>query len=121
MRAWLLAALFVSLPATASVDRVCYVYLVNDAKSSVVSFEAAPTKSQQWVRLPIGEQPLAGGGAATMLGIRKGTDCLHDFRIAFADGRVLIQRGFDICRFGSFHPDFYLRHSQPVRDGEPEI
>ncbi|MFC4765778.1 hypothetical protein [Dyella koreensis] len=120
MRRWLLAALFVSLPAVASVDRVCYVNLVNDAESSIVSFEAAPARSQQWVRIPIGEQPLAGGGA-TMLGIRKGTDCLHDFRIAFADGRTLIQSGFDICRFASFHPDFYLRHGKPVHDGEPKI
>lgn len=92
----------------ASADVIHYLELVNDANSSLVAFSVAAAGSDDWAQFQFGDAPLQGGGASATLGLRR-NDCLVDLRSAFADGRVLTVRDFNLCRLRSFHPGVYLR------------
>ncbi|KRF02083.1 hypothetical protein ASG87_11405 [Frateuria sp. Soil773] len=104
-----LAALLAGLACAACTGNVHYVELVNTAPSSVVAFAVAPAGSGDFRDVPLGKAPLQGGGVSTTIAVRDDGDCLRDFRSTFADGRTLLQRGFDVCRNRSDHLGRYLR------------
>ncbi|HJT97310.1 MAG TPA: hypothetical protein VJ696_03270, partial [Rhodanobacteraceae bacterium] len=59
--------------------------------------------------------PLHGGGNSATVAIGKdGEGCLYDLRARFADGRVLVQRRFDVCKYRSYHTGQYLRRRAPM-------
>lgn len=108
MRSCLLAALF-AVPSAQCAATVHYVEVVNTAKDSLVAFAQAPAGSGDFRDLPLGGS-LQGGGDSTTVAIETDSrGCLRDLRVEFADGRVLIQRGFDVCRYGSYHVGAHLR------------
>lgn len=89
-----------------------YLDLVNTAQDSITALAVAPSSSDRFVAVDVGV--LHGGGDATTIAIattagREG--CLQDLRIGFANGRVLLQRNFDVCRFRSYHSGRYMRGS----------
>jgi hypothetical protein len=93
----ILAAVLTLASSGASAGTVYYVDLVNTATSDIVSLEVASTGSDRFHALRLGAAPLQEGAAATVP-IRKGNDgCLRDLRVAFANGRVVTYRGFDVC------------------------
>lgn len=114
MRSYLLAVLIVA-PQAAGAGTVHYLDVVNTAKDSLVAFSEASPGSGEFRDLPLGGA-LHGGGDSTTVAIEADSrHCLRDLRAEFADGRVLIQRGFDLCRYGSLRLGAQLRAAQRAR------
>lgn len=100
-----------------------YLDLVNTAQNSITSFAVAVAGSGQFRELPLGNTALHGGGDSATLAIVTGRDgddadargCVRDLRTEFSNGRVLIQKNFDVCKYRSYHTGQYLRgHAQTV-------
>ena len=110
MRKVLFAAFLAGLSNLAAAGTVYYIDLVNTAASSITSFEVALPGSDRFHSILPGLMPLQGGGEPATIAIRKGDDgCLRDLRVGFADGRVLVHRDFNLCKYRSYHTDQYLR------------
>ncbi|MCL1635780.1 hypothetical protein M2650_14210 [Luteimonas sp. SX5] len=74
-----------------------YLTLVNREYESVISLEIAGAGSEAFRELPLAP-PLAGGGGSTT--VRIAVDgCRHDLRFVFKDGRRLLYRDVDVCRY----------------------
>lgn len=103
MRPFRTVCLAASLLAVATVAhaqgqaRLHYLHLVNRAHDSVVSLAVAEAGSATFRGVPV--DPLRGGGDAATVGIA-GAGCDYDLRFAFQDGRTLVYRDVDICRYG---------------------
>lgn len=98
MRAVLAASLILATNCV-SAGTVYHVDLVNKATSSIVSIEVARGGSTRYHALHFAVVPLPGGGESATVAIRQGDDgCLRDLRVGLADGRVVTQRGLDVCR-----------------------
>ena len=109
MRVFIVIAVLLGASNASRAEVVHYVDHVNTAKSSITSFAVAAPGSNEFRELPLGK-PLQGGGDSTTIAIRKDdTGCQRDLRTTFADGRVLIQRNFDVCKNRSDHVGQYLR------------
>jgi len=94
---------------TATAGDLHYLDLVNTAPSSLTAFAVAAVGSDDWRAVELGDVPLRGGGDSTTVAIRG--DCVRDLRSTFRDGRVLVQRSFDVCRYRSYHTGQYLRRA----------
>lgn len=117
---FILAALVGSATASAA-GTTHYLDLVNTAGNSITAFEIAPAGSNAFREISFGNAPLHGGGDSTMVAIRSdANDCSRDLRIHFTDGRVLIQKNFDICKYRSYHTGQYLRaHDTGILVAQP--
>jgi hypothetical protein len=89
-----------------------YVELVNTAPDSISSFAIAAAVSNDFHDVPLGQSPIQGGGDSTTIAIG-GEGCLRDFRTVFGNGRTLIQKDFNVCRYRSYHTGQYLRRHEP--------
>jgi len=89
------------LPAVAGAQ-TRYLEVYNEAPSSLVALAVAPAGSGAFHDVVIGDHPLAGGGNAVTIGLDGKDGCQRDLRATFADGRSLLQRNFDVCRYRSF-------------------
>jgi hypothetical protein len=87
-----------------------YVDLVNTAPDSIASFAVAAAGSDDFRAAELGGTPLQGGGDSTTIALAEG-GCLRDFRTVFADGHVLVQKNFDVCKYRSYHTGQYLRRA----------
>lgn len=106
---WRLLAVLLSAPNAACAATVHYLDVVNTAKDSLVAFAVAPAGSGDFRDLPLGEA-LHGGGESTTVAIAQDArGCLRDLRAEFADGRVLIQRDFNVCKYRSYHLGAHLQ------------
>lgn len=74
-----------------------YFDLVNAAHDSVTSLQVAPAGSGTFREIELGA-PLRGGLTSITIEI-PGDGCAHDFRVVFRDGRALIYRDIDVCRY----------------------
>src|SRR5687768_4603992 len=74
-----------------------YFDLVNAAHDSVTSLAVAPAGSGAFRDIDIGG-PLRGGLTSTTVQIPD-EGCLRDFRVGFRDGRALVYRDVDVCRY----------------------
>ena len=81
-----------------------YLELINRAHDSMTSFAIAAPGSDAFVDVPLGA-PLRGGGDSTTLGLADAS-CRYDLRFKFIDGRAMVYRGVDICRY----PRVRIRH-----------
>ena len=106
--------LLMSASAGATADNLHYLHLVNTAPTSISTFAIADAGSENWRDVPLGTRVLRGGGDSTTISIVDGAGCRHDLRATFADGRVLIQRSFDVCKYRSYHIGPYLRRAEPA-------
>ncbi|MFT3792843.1 MAG: hypothetical protein QM741_17635 [Rudaea sp.] len=108
MRSAILLALpFAAANATAATH---YLDLVNTADHSIVAFSIAMPGSNRFRALPLGTAPLHGGGDSATVAIRD-AGCHVDLRTEFGNGRVLIQKNFDVCKYRSYHTGQYLRRA----------
>lgn len=107
MRGLCLILLLAAVDANAA-GTTHYLDLVNTAQNSITAFSVAPAGSNHFRPLPFGDQPLHGGGNSATVAIRDG-DCFVDLRTEFSNGRVLIQKNFDVCKYRSYHTGQYLR------------
>ena len=92
-------ALLVAVAACATAhagERTHYLDLINRAHDRVVSVEATPAGGSAWHELLRGDSVAGGGGAATVQ--LAGEACLHDVRVAFANGRQALYPAIDLCR-----------------------
>ena len=89
------------LPAVAAAQ-TRYLEVYNDAPASLVTLAAAPAGTGAFHDLAIGDRPLAGGGNAVTVALDGKEGCRRDLRATFADGRSLLQRDFDVCRYRSY-------------------
>jgi hypothetical protein len=90
------------LPAVAGAQ-TRYLEIYNDAPSSLVSLAAAPAGTEAFHDLMLGDRPLQGGGHAVTVELDGKDGCRRDLRATFADGRQTLSRGFDVCRYRSYH------------------
>ena len=99
MRAAVPALLLVAITAHANAERVPtrYFDLVNAAHDSVTSLAVAPAGSGAFRDIDIGGR-LRGGLTSTTVQIAD-EGCLQDFRVGFRDGRALVYRDVDVCRY----------------------
>ena len=89
------------LPAVAGAQ-TRYLEVYNDAPSSLVALAAAPAGTDAFRDLAIGDRPLVGGGNAVTVALDSKDGCRRDLRATFADGRSLLQRNFDVCRYRGY-------------------
>jgi hypothetical protein len=89
------------LPAVAGAQ-TRYLEVYNDAPSSLVTLAVAPAGTQAFRDVAIGDRPLIGGGNAVTVALDGKEGCRRDLRATFADGRTLVQRNFDVCRYRSY-------------------
>lgn len=111
MLGFLALPLLIAMPAIGA--SVHYVDVFNTTASSIVSFEAAAAGTERFRSIVLAAGPLQGGGASATAAFDGGESCLRDLRITFADGRVLLHRGFDVCRSATYHAGRYLRRKAP--------
>ena len=98
MRIFASAALCAVISSPALAGTVYELDLVSSSQSGIVSFEVARTGSDRFHAARFVTAPLQDGGESATVQIREdGSGCRRDLRIGFADGRVLIERGFDLC------------------------
>lgn len=90
------------LPAAAGAQ-TRYLEIYNDAPSSLVSLASAPAGTDAYRDLALGDRPLQGGGHAVTVELDGKAGCRRDLRATFADGRQTVSRGFDVCRYRSYH------------------
>jgi len=102
-RLLLMLSLGLSSAACAHTSAVRYVKLVNTTKSSITSFGIASAGSTDFREAAIGNA-LHGGGESATVAIRDDGSCVRDLRTVFADGRVLIEPGFDVCKRDRYQP-----------------
>ena len=90
-----------------------YLDIYNTAPSSIEAFAVAPVGTQAFRDVVLADRPVHGGGDSVTVAFDK-TDggCLRDLRTTFTDGHVLIQNGFNVCKFRSYHTGRYLRAKQ---------
>ncbi len=106
IRTVMLAALLPAAVAHAGPEKQGrYLELINRGLDSVISLEIADAGSDAFRELPLGT-PLAGGGESTTVRIA-GEGCRYDLRFAFRDGRRLLYRDVDVCRYDRLR----IRHS----------
>lgn len=94
----------------AAAGNLHYLELVNTAPARIVAFSTADAGSEDWRDVSLETMGLRGGGDSTTIGIEGG--CRQDLRATFVDGRVLIQRGFNVCRYRSYHTGQHLRRTK---------
>jgi hypothetical protein len=112
MRTLLAILILVTATTASAADTNYYLDLVNTANNSLVAFAVAPVGSNAFRDVRFGSRALQGGGDSTTIAIRNdASGCLRDLRAEFANGRVLIQRNFDVCKYRSYHTGRYLRGS----------
>lgn len=110
MRAALLA-LIVAMPAVADAGSH-YLDIYNTAPSSIVAIAVAPAGSGKFRDIPLGGNAVHGGGDSTTVAVQADGGCLRDMRLSFADGRVLEQNDFNVCRYRSYHTGRYWRAAE---------
>ncbi|MBT2118043.1 hypothetical protein KK141_15485 [Dyella sp. LX-66] len=91
-----------ALLPTVAAAQTRYLEVYNDAPSSLVTLAVAPAGTEAFRAVPIGDRPLIGGGNAVTVAIDGKEGCRRDLRATFADGRSLLQRNFDVCRYRSY-------------------
>lgn len=108
----LITALLIAVSGNAFADPVHYIELVNTAPTSITAFAVAAPGSDDYREIGLGGKPVHGGGDSTTIAIADGEGCLRDFRTQFGDGRVLVQKSFNICKLRSYHTGQYLRRGE---------
>jgi hypothetical protein len=76
-----------------------YVDLVNRAHDSVTAFETAIPGSDAFRETPLGA-PLRGGGDSATVQVA-GEGCRYDLRFTFGNGRAMVYRDIDLCRYST--------------------
>ena len=74
-----------------------YVDLINRAHGSVTALATAVPGSDAFRETPLGAS-LRGGGDSTTVEVA-GEGCSYDLRFTFANGRTMVYRNIDICRY----------------------
>lgn len=92
-------------------ERTHYLDLINRAHDRVVSFAVAPTGGTAWNEL-LHDEAVPGGGGATTVQLASDT-CVHDVKVAFANGRSALYPALDLCR----HRGLRIQ-PLPARDGK---
>lgn len=100
-------AMLAATAAHAGGTNTRYLELINRAHDSMTSFAIAAPGSDAFVDVPLGT-PLHGGGDSTTLEVADAS-CRYDLRFTFVDGRAMVYRGIDICRY----PRVRIRGLQP--------
>jgi len=90
-----------------AVAQTHYVDFYNTAPASVIHVETAPAGTLIFQPVALGDHPLHGGGDSLTLALPYAEGCLRDLRITFADGRLLEHKGFDVCKYRSYHTGRY--------------
>jgi hypothetical protein len=110
MRSYVLIAALAGAVGAHAAGTTHYLDVVNTADNSIASFAIAVPGSNAYRDVSLGSAPLHGGGDSATVAIRSdANDCQRDLRIGFADGRILFQKNFDICKYRSYHTGQYLR------------
>jgi len=110
-----LIALIAAIPAVANAQSY-YLDIYNTAPSSLVALAAAPAGTGAFDAIALSSQPVHGGGdSATVAFDKSHGGCTRDLRLTFADGRVLEQRNFNVCKFRSYHTGRYWRNASADR------
>jgi|KBSMisStaDraftv2_1062788.scaffolds.fasta_scaffold566561_1 hypothetical protein len=106
-----LIALIAAVPAIANAQTY-YLDIYNTAPSSLVALAAAPAGSAAFDAIVFSDQPVHGDGDSVTVAFDKNQGgCTRDLRLTFADGRVLEQRNFNVCKYRSYHTGQYLRNA----------
>lgn len=112
MRTWLWVLVLTGVPMTAMAQSAHTVKLINDTRSSVVSFWIAPTGTHAWTRADLSAEPIGSQWAAEVE-LHGGQECVYDFRTTLSDGRIILADGFNVCLRDRY------RVGRPFRYGHP--
>jgi hypothetical protein len=111
-----LIVLIAAIPAVANAQSY-YLDIYNTAPSSLVALAAAPAGSAAFHAVVLAGQPVHGGGDSVTVAFDKNSGgCVRDLHLTFADGRVLDQRSFNVCKFRSYHTGRYWRSAVVERE-----
>ena len=95
-----------------------YINVVNTAPDDIIALAVAPAGTNRFHTKMLAGNLVQGGGDSTTISVDAdggGAACLFDLRFSFANGRTLIQKNFDVCKYRSYHTGRYLRgRSQTV-------
>jgi hypothetical protein len=86
----------IAIQASAN-ERTHYVDLINRAHDSVTVFATALPGSDVYRETLFGD-PLRGGGESATVQFA-GQNCNYDLRFTFGNGRKMVYRNVDICRY----------------------
>jgi hypothetical protein len=106
-----LFALVIAASQASAATPARYVEFVNTARDSVTSIGIAVAGSDAYEDVSLGALPLQGGGSARTIEVA-GESCLRDLRIAFANGRTLVHKDFDVCKAQRYYTGIHLRASK---------
>lgn len=101
-----LLALIVAMPAVADAGSH-YLDIYNTAPDRIVAIAVAAAGSGAFRDVALGGKALLGGGDATTIALQADGGCRRDLRLSFADGRVLEQKDFNVCRYRTYHTGRY--------------
>jgi hypothetical protein len=112
MRNLLVTILLAGASTVQAGETTHYIDFVNTAQDSVTSLSVAPAGTNRFHKVALAGDTLHGGGESMTVPVvadGNGAGCLHDLRIEFANGRTLVQKNFDVCKYRSYHTGRYSR------------
>lgn len=84
----------------AAADR--HVKVINKTKTTILSFYASRTSSNDWEEDILGEDVIMPG-KSMVINIDDGSGaCKYDFKGEFEDGEEVVKANVDVCKIGEF-------------------
>ena len=115
MRHRLIALCLASVPSIVLADSLHAIVVVNDTSSRIDSFAVAPAGSARWAEASfrnIGESWFESQ-IAVRVQFHDDDGCFRDLRTTFSDGRRVLARNFNVCRYHSYQPGRYFYNGHP--------
>lgn len=115
MRRCLVALCLACLPSIVLADSLYTIVVVNDTRTRIDSFAVAPAGSTRWAEVSfhdIGKFWLESQ-LAVRVQFHDDDGCFHDLRTTFSDGRQVLARNFNACRYQRYEPGRYFYDGHP--------
>ena len=94
----------IAIVPTLATAQTRYLDVVNTSSYSIASFATAAAGSDDFRAVVLADRPVRGGGESATVALEQSDGgCLRDLRTTFTDGRVLIQKDFDVCKARRYH------------------
>jgi hypothetical protein len=113
MKTGLFAAVLACGCSAATAQSVHVVQVINDTRSSILSFSIAPAGSHRWTKVGFGDNRPFNYGSAFNIELHDDQGCLRDFRTVLSDGRWIFARDIDVCQLHAYRPGVRYYNSRP--------
>ena len=122
MRLFITTLCLACFPLATQADSVHTIEVINDTYSRIDTFSMAPAGSDRWIEVDFRgamQESSFEHQLAMLLQFHDGDGCLRDLRTVLSDGRRIIARNFNLCRFHAYRPGTPFHHGRQVSQVMP--